>query len=85
VDPVGQLAAWVGRFVGAVLRECGPTIVDILAAAIRAAINDTVEDGATRDDLRTRLLERVRDSRGFNTPRRTDSAPRTSEGKDLGG
>lgn len=49
-------AVWLGQFLGAVLAECAPVLVEIL----REAQRDTVEDGARRDDLRERLLERVR-------------------------
>lgn len=46
------LAALLGRFVGAMLAECGPMIAEILASAFRP----TSEDGARRDALRERLL-----------------------------
>jgi len=57
------IAAIVGRFIGAVLAECGPVLAEILRSAIRDATNDTVETGERDRDLRARLLARLRDSR----------------------
>jgi len=54
-----NLAAVLGRFVGAVLAECGPVIVEIIANAIKLSTTNTVEDGAIRDGLRERLLSRL--------------------------
>ena len=54
------LAVAFGRFAGAVLAECAPVLVEIIAHAIQKAFTNTVEDGARRDDLRERLLERLR-------------------------
>ena len=55
------LAVALGRFLGALLAECAPVLVEILAHAIREGLADSVEDGARRDDLRERLLRRVRE------------------------
>ena len=59
---MGNLAVIFGRFLGAALAECAPVLVEILSNAIRQGFADQVEDGARRDDLRNRLLERVRQS-----------------------
>ena len=55
-------AASIGRFVGAVLAECAPVLVEILSTAIRRAFSDSVEMGEAPADLRARLLERVRNA-----------------------
>ncbi|MGH7143121.1 MAG: hypothetical protein ACREJ2_03185 [Planctomycetota bacterium] len=57
-----NLAEWLGQFIGSVLAECAPVLVEILSHAIREGLGDTVEDGAVRDDLRQRLLSRLRQS-----------------------
>jgi len=57
---VSELAAILGRFVGAMLKECGPVIVDIVAAGVRKAFNDTVEDGKAPEELRNRLTDDLR-------------------------
>jgi hypothetical protein len=58
-----SLAASLGRFMGAVLVECAPVLVEIMVHAIREASQNTVEDGARRRDLRERLADRLRDAR----------------------
>ncbi len=72
-----NLAVILGRFLGAVLAECGPVLAEILSHAIREGLSDTVEDGARRDDLRQRLLERVRTARltDGNTTQKCDAPP----------
>ena len=50
-------AAIFGVFCARILAYCAPVIVEIL----REASKDTSEDGARRDDLRERLLARLRD------------------------
>ena len=80
-----QLAAIVGRFIGAVLAECAPVLVEILSHAIREAFTDTVEDGARDDDLRKRLLERVQgDAHGVSSTGGTSTTSGAGEGEDLG-
>lgn len=56
------LAVWLGRFLGAILAECGPALADILYVAIRRARDNTVEDSTASDVLRERLLKRLRDT-----------------------
>lgn len=51
-----ELAAIIGRFLGAVLAECAPVLVQIL----REARRDTAEDSMVPDDLVLRLRERLR-------------------------
>lgn len=82
---MGSLAVVLGRFVGAMLAECAPVLVGILSEAIRNALKDTVEDGAVRDDLRNRLLARLRRSDSANPSGGAGPAAGASEGKDLGG
>jgi hypothetical protein len=65
------LAGALGRFVGAMLAECAPVIVGI----IKEALHDTVEDGAARDDLRSRLLDRLRHSDSARAAGGTGEAP----------
>lgn len=48
-------AAWLGQFVGAVLAECGPVIVEILKASFRS----TAEDSKAPADLRKRLQDAI--------------------------
>jgi len=89
---VSELAAILGRFVGAVLKECGPTIVDILAAAIRKAFNDSIEDGKAPEelrnrltnDLRSKLAERVRDQSGDTETRGPDSDSTANQSEGVG-
>jgi hypothetical protein len=56
-----SLAAWLGTLLGAALKECAPTLRDILRDAIRAAITDTMEnskaDRELIERLKTKLLE----------------------------
>lgn len=56
------LAAWLGRFIGAMLAECGPVLVDLAVEIYKRATTDTAEIGATDDALRARLLARLRDA-----------------------
>lgn len=49
------LAVWLGRFIGAVLAECGPMIVEV----IRACFTNTAQDSKPPADLRARLLARL--------------------------
>jgi hypothetical protein len=80
------LAAMLGRFFGAMLAECAPVLVEIITHAVQNAFADTVEDGARRDALRERLLERLRPpsridpARGTGTP-----AGANQEGQGVGG
>jgi len=60
---VSGLAVVLGRFLGAMLAECAPVLVEVLAYAIREGLADSVEDGARRDDLRERLIKRVREAK----------------------
>jgi hypothetical protein len=69
-----SLAVILGRFFGAMLAECAPVITEIIAHAIRQAFSDTVEDGARRDDLRERLLERLH-ANGPGASGRAGAAP----------
>ena len=62
------LAVVLGRFLGAMLAECAPVLVEVMADAIRKGLADTVEDGARRGDLRERLLRRLRQSRDHGSP-----------------
>lgn len=57
-------AAIAGRFLGLVLAQLAPVIVEI----IREAAKDTVVEGVRRDDLRNRLLERVRNANDLRSP-----------------
>lgn len=61
---LAAIAAAAGRFVGAMLDECGPKIVDILETAIRRAFSDSIEEGARRPELVRRLGDRVFESFG---------------------
>jgi hypothetical protein len=80
------LAAMLGRFFGAMLAECAPVLVEVIREAIQSAFADTVEDGARRDDLRKRLLERVRAAGRTGAARRTGANPADGqESQDLGG
>ena len=62
-----KFAILFGRFIGAALVECAPVLSEILSHAIRTALTDSVEDGASRDDLRSRLLRRVHDAHNLGT------------------
>lgn len=77
-------AATIGRFIGAVLAECAPVLAEIIADAIRRATADTVEEGATRDALRERLLKRVRDANSLNKAGGASPVQGADAGKDLG-
>jgi hypothetical protein len=55
-----QLAAIVGTFIGAVLKQCGPVLEEIIAKGIKDALTDTVEDGARSPALRDRLAGQLR-------------------------
>jgi hypothetical protein len=59
---MATLASVLGQLIGAILKTCGPQISDIIAAAIRKAFNDTIEEGSVNADLRARLAARVRDA-----------------------
>jgi len=48
-------ATWLGTFIGAVLKECGPMIVEILGAAIKKGLAHEIIDSAAPDDLKDRL------------------------------
>ena len=82
-------AVWLGRFLGAVLAECAPVIISIIKESTR----DTIEDGATRDDLRNRLLAQlpvadsssVRDAGGIGTSRGASPVAPADPGQNLGG
>ena len=74
------MAAWLGAFLGEVLAHLAPVIVEIL----REALKKTVEDGATRDDLRDRLLASVR-AHSARTSGGAGAPASSGEGKDLGG
>lgn len=50
-----NLAVLLGRFIGAVLAECGPVIVEIL----QSAFNPTAEDSKAPDALSKRLHDRL--------------------------
>lgn len=50
-----SLAALVGRFVGAVLAECGPVLVEILRSAFKDTVEDSRPSGALVERLRARL------------------------------
>lgn len=52
------LASTLGKFIGAVLAECAPILVEIIIAAIRGSY-ESVEESSRRPDLRKRLLERL--------------------------
>jgi hypothetical protein len=54
-----RLAIIAGAFVGAVLRECAPVLVDILARGIKAAMTSTAEESKPDENLRNRLLDRL--------------------------
>jgi hypothetical protein len=79
------LAVILGRFLGAVLAECGPVLAEILAHAIREAKRDTVEDGACRPSLRERLLRRVRDARDRGPDGGAGAPGGAGDGQGLGG
>jgi hypothetical protein len=80
------LAAMLGRFFGAMLAECAPVLVEIITHAVQNAFADTVEDGARRDALRERLLERLRSARSPGAAGGTGTTPADrQEGSDLGG
>ena len=49
------LAVTFGRFIGAVLAECGPVIVEILKASFR----NSAEDGKAPEDLKKRLQDAI--------------------------
>lgn len=49
------LAAVIGQFIGAVLDQCGPSIVRIL----RDAFRNTSEDSKAPEDLKSRLHDAV--------------------------
>ena len=51
-----SLAVVLGRFIGAVLAECGPVIVAIL----REAFRDTAEEGKAPEALREELQSALR-------------------------
>ena len=57
-----MFATTIGRFIGAILAECGPALADILYTAIRRAHDNTVEDSTAPDNLKYRLVKRVRDA-----------------------
>lgn len=50
------IAVLVGKFIGAVLAQCGPVIVEILQSAFKP----TAEDSKAPDALRNRLNDIVR-------------------------
>lgn len=52
-------AAWLGTFIGAVLKECGPMIVEIIAAALRKGFAHEVIDSEAPEDLKNRLQARL--------------------------
>ncbi len=60
-----SFAAWLGTFVGAVLKQCAPVLADILAEGIKRAFQNTVEDSKApsglADSLRARIAAGVRD------------------------
>ena len=72
-----NIAAIIGRFIGAVLAECGPVLVTIFTESIRAAFTDTIEDGISRSDLRERLLRKLRDASNRDTTGGAGSTPGT--------
>lgn len=73
---MSNLAAAIGRFVGAVLAECGPEIVRIL----RAAFRNTMEDGQLDDDLRAKLLGQLRDKDDLRPGGLSGETPRDDSG-----
>jgi len=50
-----SLAAWLGRFIGSVLAELAPVLLELY----REFKKPTSEDGAAPDDLRNRLRDRI--------------------------
>lgn len=74
------LAVLVGRFLGAVLAQCAPVIVGI----IREILKDTVEDGARRDDLRERLLDKLHENSASPAGRAGETGG-PDEGEGVGG
>lgn len=57
-----MIASSLGRFLGGVLAECAPILSEIIADAIRNALDNPLEVGGRRDSLRERLLGRLRES-----------------------
>ena len=69
-------AAWLGVFIGRVLKECAPQLAAILAEGIKRAMQNTVEDGRAPADLRDSLLDQLHAD---------DSGPTGSPGSDSQG
>lgn len=53
-------AAAVGRFIGGVLAECGPVLVEMAVDIYQRCTVKTMEVGARRDDLRERLRSKLK-------------------------
>lgn len=64
-----SLAVMLGRFIGAMLAECGPVLAEILSSAIRSALENTAEDSKPDADLRSRLLQRLQSARNADSVR----------------
>jgi len=78
------LAVWLGNFIGAILAQCAPVLVQILKEAIQSAFTSTVETSNGPYDLRKRLLERLRSSDNYRRAGNSGTASRTDISKDLG-
>lgn len=53
------LALWLGTLIGAILKQCAPVLVDILASGIRKAVTDTQEDSKVDETLKANLLSKL--------------------------
>lgn len=59
-------AATAGRFIGAVLAECGPVIYELGVRIIRDANKETMVVADRDDDLRDRLVDKLRQSHSLS-------------------
>ena len=78
------MAVILGRFLGAVLAECAPVLVAILAEAIKRGTTDTAVDSLPDSDLRNALDQRVRDADRLRPGRGPGAPAGDGAGEDLG-
>ena len=71
---MNELAEFLGTILGQALSISAPVLEEVITNAIRKAFTDTVEfGGSAPDDLKQRLLERVRDANHPSEEGRTAS------------
>lgn len=75
--------AVLGRFVGAALAECGPVLYELIVRILKDATTDKMEVSVRDDDLRKRLLERVRQYNDLYSERRAREDSQTDENGSL--